>query len=266
MLIGMATANFYEIPFFQALRIIKRAGYDWIELDGYWQGGDNWETAQHIKNVKPGDVVQMVLDSGLRIASFHDMGGVIEQGADSIIARSTYEYLERYDFPCIILHTPCIRNEKAGRWSDLRKSIRRELDSIGKGRLICIENMKSFDGYFVPVQTPPEMLEFSEETNTCITIDTTHFAQSNIDLVDAAAMLKHRVRTIHLSDYHNGRSHVFVGDGDLDLKTFYRQLNPRDLYMTTIECGIPHIAEDEALSVESCIRLRKRVESLCQNN
>ena len=55
----MATANFYQIDFDKALRIIRKAGYKYIELDGYWKGGDSWEVAQHIKNLKPQEVIRL---------------------------------------------------------------------------------------------------------------------------------------------------------------------------------------------------------------
>ena len=67
MIIAMATANFYQVPFKKALNIIQKAGYEYIEPDGYWKGGDSWEVAQHIKDIKPQEVLRMVHDSGLKV-------------------------------------------------------------------------------------------------------------------------------------------------------------------------------------------------------
>ena len=45
MNIAISTANLFFIPFEKALEIYKNAGYEYIELAGYWKGGE-WEIAQ----------------------------------------------------------------------------------------------------------------------------------------------------------------------------------------------------------------------------
>ena len=40
MLISFATANLYHLPFTSVLSVIRRAGYEYVELDGYWKGGE----------------------------------------------------------------------------------------------------------------------------------------------------------------------------------------------------------------------------------
>ncbi|MCD4669951.1 MAG: sugar phosphate isomerase/epimerase, partial [Actinomycetia bacterium] len=94
MLISISTANFFYQPFKDSLKIIKSSGFEYIELAGYWKGGDNWEIAQHLKDINPKEVLKMVNDSGLKIASLHDTGGVIDDSNDSIISSDTYKYLE----------------------------------------------------------------------------------------------------------------------------------------------------------------------------
>ena len=51
MLISVATATFYFLPFEQALDIIAAAGFDYIELDLYWEKG-RWAMAQHLKDLR----------------------------------------------------------------------------------------------------------------------------------------------------------------------------------------------------------------------
>lgn len=77
MLISFATANLYYIPFEKVLDIIKKAGYEYIELDDYWKGSNGWETAQHLKGYSIDNILSLVDNSGLKIASYHDMGGVL---------------------------------------------------------------------------------------------------------------------------------------------------------------------------------------------
>jgi sugar phosphate isomerase/epimerase len=56
MNIAISTAVLNYLPFDNALKIIRKAGYDYIELAGYWKGRD-WEIAQHLKGLKPNDVI-----------------------------------------------------------------------------------------------------------------------------------------------------------------------------------------------------------------
>lgn len=84
MNISISTANFYNTSFKETLEIIKQAGFEYIELAGYWKGG-TWEVAQHLKGIPVKDVLSMIGDNGLKISTFHDMGGVIEDDKDSII-------------------------------------------------------------------------------------------------------------------------------------------------------------------------------------
>jgi len=103
MNISIATATFYQVPFKETLELIKKAGFEYIELDIYWKGGDNWEAGQHLKSLKPREVLKMVKESGLKISSLHDIGGVIYKDRDSLIASDIYEYLEygAEEIPCI---------------------------------------------------------------------------------------------------------------------------------------------------------------------
>lgn len=259
MLLAMATANFYTIPFEQALSLIHRAGFEAIELDGYWKGGDNWECAQHIKGIPPRDVLQMVADQGLRIASYHDMGGVIEDGNPSVVSRSTLEYLEFYDFPCIVVHTPHHRTSDPDWWQSYRATAAADLRSIARGRLVCLENMIPFDGYAMPLLQPEDMRQFVLETGIHATLDTTHHAECGGDIAAAAEALGDSLKTIHLSDHAPGKYHAFPGDGILDFPRFYRAVDP-GAYLTTIECAIPHLMEDEERAVEACRVAREMAE------
>ena len=262
MLIAMATANFFSIPFEQALAIIQKAGFEYVELDGYWKGGGHWEAAQHLRDIRPQDAVKMVADSGLKIASFHDMGGVIEDGVNSIISPLTYEYLERVDIPCLIFHTPHRKTNDAGWWDTYRQVAGADLVTIRDGRIVCVENLANFPGYVVPLLAPEDMRAFVEEAGVYATLDTTHHAQCATDISLAAAVLGKRVKTVHLSDYMNGRSHVFIGDGELDFQAFYSSLDLDALYLSTIECDILSAARDEQAAVDRARQARELVARL----
>ncbi len=260
MKIAMATANFYMIPFDKTLNIIAKSGYEYIELGGYWKGGDSWEAAQHIKSMKPKEVINLVKKSGLKIAAYHDMGGVIDERQESIINPDTYEYLSLTDIPCVIFHTPHCKTDDVLWWQRYKERAIKDLYDIAQERIACIENMAQFKNYIVPLIEPKEMLEFTNEANIYCTIDTTHYAECNINISYAANVLKDRVKTIHLSDYQNGKSHLFIGDGELKFSSFYDNLNTSNLYMTTIECAIP--IESGQMSIEKSKEAREFVEQI----
>ena len=260
MNIAISTANLYFIPFKKTLEIYKKAGYEYIELAGYWQGGE-WEMAQHLKDVKPKDVIRLVNEYGLKISTFHDMGGIIEKGQESIISPLTYEYLEHYDFPCLVFHTPHKKAVDMHWWEEYKHKTIFDLQKIRGNKIICLENLFNFENsYYVPLISPHEMLEFVSEADIYANIDTTHFAQSEIDIAFAADVLKSKTKTIHLSDYHEGKHHVYLGEGDLDFKQFFDKLDLNQLHAITIECALPHEAGNEELTIRKAKEAREFVE------
>ena len=50
MLISVATATFYFLPFDEALETVAQAGFENIELDLFWER-KNWAMAQHLKGI-----------------------------------------------------------------------------------------------------------------------------------------------------------------------------------------------------------------------
>jgi sugar phosphate isomerase/epimerase len=227
--LSISTANFYQLPFPQALAAIRRAGFDYVELGTFWEGGDDWAAAQHLRDVPPAEVLAMVRDSGLRIATLHDLGGVIEDGRNSIVAPDTHEYLALAgdEIPCVVLHTPHCRTADPGWWRGYRPRVQADLRALAGERLVCIENMLAFPGYTVPLLDPAEMLDFAAETGVYVNMDSTHYAQCGLDPRLAAETLWPRTRTVHLSDYDSegGRAHLFPGRGELDLGGFLARLD-----------------------------------------
>jgi len=113
MNIAVSTGTFYSVPFSKALEAIYASGFRYIELLQYWKGGDNWEMAQHLKGIAQKEALKIIKESGLEISTLHDSGGVIEDGSESVISRSTYEYLEHGgdDIPCVVFHVPHKKTE-----------------------------------------------------------------------------------------------------------------------------------------------------------
>ncbi len=260
---SISTANLYTIPFRDTLKIIKSAGFEYIELAEYWKGGD-WEIAQHLKNIPVKDVLQMVDDSGLQISTLHDLGGLIENDSDTIISKSTYEYMEysKSDIPCVVFHTPIKKTSDSNWWPKYKSKVISDLNSFKGDHITCIENLPFFDNYVVPLTDPEEMKAFALEADIHINIDTTHYGQCSIELNKAAIHLKDRVRTIHISDYHDGKQHVFVGDGELNFSEFAQHLDLSLLHAVTIECGIPRGSNDHNYIIEKYKEAKARTEEI----
>ena len=78
-----------------------------------------------------------------------------------------------------------------------------------------------------------------------MTLDTTHYAYSGVDIIDAAQILRETVRTIHLSDFRPDELHAFIGEGNLNLLGFFRTLDLSLLKSITLECSPATIGQSE---------------------
>lgn len=262
MFTAMATATFFRVPFPKTLEMIRRAGFEFIELDGYWFGPHGWETAQHIKGIPPRDVISMVKDSGLKISSFHDMGGVIGAGCDSVISPSTYEYLECADIPCLVFHVPHKMTDDPDWWKNYQKTALCDLQALSKTRQVLVENLTPFENYTTPLLFPEEMLAFVEAGDLHVNLDVTHAAQAGVDILHAADVLASRIKAVHLSDYLPEKMHLYMGEGNLPLKKFLEKLKSSNLHAITVECNIPYDEGNEAATIEKCKQAKAFVDDV----
>ena len=243
MLISVATATFYFLPFAQTLEIIANSGLTYIELDLYWEKG-KWAVAQHLKDLDVREVVRMVNESGLRVSSIHDGGGVIEDAhsTQGFVNPQLSAYLDELGYApgCIVFHTPHIETGRDQKWwqtiaDEIIRSVERYRSSQTS---VTIENLPLFDRYYVPLTTPQELMAYVLGSELGVTLDTTHYAQIGIDIVRAACILKEKIKTIHLSDYMDDKTHVFIGDGNLDFVSFLQALEFTTLHSITLECSV----------------------------
>jgi sugar phosphate isomerase/epimerase len=249
MLVSVATANYYYLPFDRTLEIIAEAGFDSIELDLYWARGA-WAMAQHLKGLDVRDVIRLVHRSGLKVSSIHDGGGVIEdagttQGFVNPLLAACLDALG-YAPGCIVFHTPHIEGDYGLEWwQTIAPQVVRVAECYMSDQTsVTLENMPPFAGYYIPLTSPQELIAFVSENSLGVTLDTTHYAHMGVDIVDAARVLKARIRTIHLSDYVEDKPHVFIGDGILDLGRFMRTLDVAALQSITIECSAGSLEEN----------------------
>lgn len=271
MRLSVATANLYHQPFDQVLSIIAEAGFQNIELDLYWERKE-WAMAQHLRNVPVQQVVHFVEQSGLRITSIHDGGGVLTQSDSTAgyINPCLDQVLSAMDYApeCLVFHTPHIEgNPGIGWWERISDRIVQCLEKYREVCTVTLENAPTFDGYFVPLLTPEELNTFVEINGLGVTLDTTHYAQIGVNIVEAARILAKNIKTIHLSDFTAGRTHVFIGEGELDFPGFFSMLDIQNLNAVTLECSLssPNHRQQEMNYNELVHRMREartRLESL----
>ncbi len=271
MQLSVATATYYFLPFRQALEIIVEAGFEHVELDLYWEQGP-WAVAQHLKGVDARAVAGLLRSLGLRVSSIHDAGGVLG-GAHSLqgfIDPRLDEFIQALGYApgCIVFHTPHIAGPVVpGWWPAIAGEVAAAAERyLGRGTSVTLENMPQFDGYEVPLATPEALLEFVASTGLGITLDTTHYAQVGVEVVQAARRLRPKVQTLHLSDFAKGQAHVFVGDGELDFPALFAALDFESLYAVTLECSAGRLGENPlALSaaqmVERLQTARRRLQA-----
>ena len=249
MQISIATANFYFLPFQQTLEIIAEAGFEHIELDLYWERGQ-WAMAQHLKGMEVRQVVDMISHFGLQVSSIHDTGGVVNNAhsIQGFVNPQLEEYVDQLGYApgCIVFHTPHIEGPYNQLWwQTVSDDIVKAAESYRSSEtFVTIENMPFFDGYYVPLTTPQELLAFVSKNELGITLDTTHYAQIGVDVVQAARILRNEIKTIHLSDFVDGKTHVFIGDGELDFASIFRVFELSTLYSITLECSVGFLGEN----------------------
>lgn len=206
--------------------------------------------AQHLRDVSARQIVREIERSGLHVSSIHDGGGVLHnahstRGFINPQLAATLDELG-YAPETIVLHTPHIEGTFGQTWW------RAIADPIAKAAaryrspetVVTLENMPPFAGYMVPLGTPYDLLEYTVNYDLGVTVDTTHYAQMGIDIEQAARTLGDRIRTIHLSDYLDGETHLFPGEGVLDFATFFRALAFPTLRAIILESSMGFRGED----------------------
>jgi sugar phosphate isomerase/epimerase len=249
MHISIATANYYYLPFEQALEVIAGAGYSTIELALYWERG-RWAMAQHLRDISAQQAVRDINQAGLHVASIHDGGGVLQSAGsiDGFINPQLDKMLSALGYApqTIVLHAPHVEGTYANTWwpSIAAAIAGAAVRYQGTETVVTLENMPPFNGYTMSLLSPGELRDYAVAYNLGITIDTTHYAQMGTDIIAAAHLLGDHVRTIHLSDYRDGQTHLFPGEGVLDFPGFFKALTLSALQAITLECSAGFTSED----------------------
>jgi sugar phosphate isomerase/epimerase len=250
MHLSVATASFYFIPFEETLAIIAEAGFENIELDLFWEW-KQWSMAQHLKGMPVRQVIQLINQFGLEVTSIHDGGGLLRNypSVTGYINPILDEVLYQLGYApdTLVFHPPQAEGELDGDWWErISGEIVCAMDPYrAAGRHLTLENMPLFAGFSVPLITPEALGAFTVDHGFGVTVDTTHYAQIGVDLLGAARILRDNIRSVHLSDFLPDRTHVFVGEGELDLNGFLSIVNLAGVDAVTLECSVTSLVKSD---------------------
>jgi sugar phosphate isomerase/epimerase len=250
MHLSVATANFYFLPFEETLAIIAEAGFKHIELDLYWEW-KQWSMAQHLKGMPIRQAIRLINHFGLEVTSIHDGGGLLRDypSVAGYINPVLDEFLDQLGYSpfTLVFHPPQAEGELDGDWWErISGEIVCAIEPYrATSKHVTLENMPFFPGFSVPLITPEALVTFATEHEFGITVDTTHYAQIGVNLLGAARILQDNIQSVHLSDYLEGRTHVFVGEGKLDLRGFFSIVNPAGLDAVTLECSVTSLDKSD---------------------
>ncbi|MGA9398939.1 MAG: sugar phosphate isomerase/epimerase [Anaerolineaceae bacterium] len=239
---SISTATLFWIPFERTLDLITKAGFQNIELDLFWERKD-WCMAQHLRIIPAKQAVRRIEASGLTITSIHDTGGVLESvdSTTGFVDPVLDNYLDVMGHApdCLVFHTPHVEGIVEDGWFNrISRELVKCLEKYRKVSPISIENMQVFDGYTVPLNTPGPLKSFVDEYGLGVTLDTSHYTQMGVDIIQAASVLGSSIKTIHLSDCIKEKRHVFIGEGDLDLPGLLKAIDRAKLIAVNLECTL----------------------------
>ena len=91
--------------------------------------------------------------------------------------------------------------------------------------LICVENLPRLKRWLgVQFRAAWNTLEAWPTVHQHLTLDTTHWAASGVEPLDAYRAGRARIRHVHLSNFRGGRQHLLPYAGDLDLAGLLRRV------------------------------------------
>jgi sugar phosphate isomerase/epimerase len=225
----------------------------------HWKGGVDWEVSQHLKNIEPYEVINIISKSGLELISIHDCGGVIEPGVPSAINHQIHKYLNVYKQKDLFLvfHVPHTQKcQDDNWWAEYINIFEQDLACFDP-KTVCIENLPRFNGYFVPLLTPEEMFAFLCKNGFYSNIDITHYAEIDVDVYEAINILRKKVKTVHLSNFIKGNSHLSTRKGQLDISKIISSFDQTITEAVTLEINIPKEIKQNKTEIINFLRIEK---------
>ena len=215
MPVGFSTGSLYPFGLDRVYGWAVEAGFDGVEI----MMDDRWDTHQD------GYLQALAERHGIPILALHPpiYGGAWRLDPEENLVRSA-KLARRMDVPVVIAHPPP-PGRPLERW---KKGPLREARE--QGVTVAVENMPRGEPRVFSVRSRnchlPEHLAGVGD----VTLDTSHFGASKVDLMWAHAILADQLRHVHLSDSNMepGRDeHRLPGKGRLPLEPFLAALGER---------------------------------------
>ncbi len=264
MKISISTGCFYFLPFEKALRIIKAAGFKYVEILSYWKDKD-WEVGQNVKGLSYYQIKKIVSKMGLEISAFHDSSGAIYNQDDLSVTQETIHYFNKSKKNLLVVHPPYSNNLSEDWWKDYKDFLIRQYDNLKlKYNNICIENLSPFDDYKISLDTLDKLNQFCTDNNLFVNLDFTHVIKNKIDLRNAICTLNPLIRSIHISGICQDKK-VHFDKSDINVLDYIKFLNLKKLENITIETTFEKNLTEKQY-VKQCKRLYTQLNKALSND
>lgn len=214
-LVTLSTGSLYTYGLARTFELMQGSAFDGVEIivDNRW----DTRQAEYINS--------LAVQWGIPVQSIHAPFGVIsEMGPDyPSTLKATIRLAEEVGARTVVIHpisrgTPGLAQWLHANLADLQTQTPVLLTVENLPRRL-VKRLGILQKDFHEFWHPDAMRPFA-----ALTMDTTHFGVSQIDILAAWQQLSATVRHIHLSDEYNGREHLFPGEGTLPLADFLGKL------------------------------------------
>ena len=226
-LLSVSTGPLWRLELERAFEVVSEAGAEGVEV----------MVTQSVETQSPNELERLAQKFDLPIVAVHAPQLLLTRNVFTTNqlekVRRTAKLCTALDVKTVVLHPPYVWQPRYALW------LLHELEDVlaGGGPVITMENM-------YPVHVGRRRLRFHRfggveglERFRYVTLDTSHLAVSEDDIVDAYRQLADRVVHIHLSDNRGkGRdSHAPLGQGILPVSDFVRSLDNPALLSVALE-------------------------------
>ena len=218
-LVTLSTGSLYTYGLARTFELMQGSGFDGVEIIV----DNRWDTRQaaYIKG--------LTAQWGIPVCSIHAPFQVIsEMGADYPgTLRATIALAEAVRARTVVIHPSSRGTPDLAAWLEQNLADLQAQTPV----LLTVENLPRKVEKRLGILPRDEHVFWHPDAMrpfAALTMDTTHFGVSQIDILDAWRQLQSTVRHVHLSDEYNGREHLFPGEGTLPLAGFLEAVGRSD--------------------------------------
>lgn len=216
----LSTGSLFRLPLSEIFEIARDAGFEGVELLICRRVSKPYDLQEALELSKKVLAVKAVHSPFFR---FKNWEGKISS------LRKAITWARLLGAKVVTFHPPNWLNLEFFFWFWLRR-IRDFQQETGRTVALSMEIMPimadrgRISGYFW--NNPYALVKFAKKRNLCVTLDITHMATHNRDIIPLFLSLYDPVlvKNIHFSDFGAGHQHRFPGRGDLPITRFLNLL------------------------------------------